>query len=113
MSRPVSFPMANLRRCSMETGAGSSSPVSLSGKLHFACFPRMLRAAASYARAASSAVSKVPSHLHPDVTQRLSMKGLQRVVVRKEGLHAIGRLFVLMPGLSWLLAEHVAGKAMP
>jgi hypothetical protein len=35
-----------------------------SGKLHRAEGPRMARAAASYARAASSAVSNVPSHLH-------------------------------------------------
>lgn len=58
-------PLAMRRRCSMDMGAGSSSPPSVRGKLHLACLPRMLRAAASYARAASSAVSNVPSHLDP------------------------------------------------
>lgn len=38
-----------------------------SGKLHRADGPRIARAAASYARAASSAVSKVPSHLQPQM----------------------------------------------
>lgn len=51
-------------RCSMEMGTMGSSPFSGSGKLHLAALPRMERAAASYARAASSAVSNVPSHLH-------------------------------------------------
>ena len=40
---------------------GMESPSS--GKLHRAAAPRMARAALSYARAASSAVSNVPSHL--------------------------------------------------
>ena len=40
---------------------GMESPSS--GKLHRAAAPRMARAALSYARAASSAVSNVPSQL--------------------------------------------------
>lgn len=44
--------------------AGASFPSSSpTGKLQRAELPRMARAAASYARAASSAVSNVPSHL--------------------------------------------------
>lgn len=43
------------------------------GKLHFAWLPLIARAAASYARAASSAVSKVPSHRRaPTVGSRIS-----------------------------------------
>ena len=45
-------------RSPVGTGGGRPS----SGKLVTALGPRMRRAAASYARAASSAVSKVPSH---------------------------------------------------
>ncbi|KAJ0615321.1 hypothetical protein HanIR_Chr02g0072801 [Helianthus annuus] len=36
--------------------------LTFSGKLSFARFPRNLRAASSYARAAASAVSNVPNH---------------------------------------------------
>ena len=57
------------------TGGGSLGSYS---KLVFALGPRMARAAASYARAASSALSKVPSHRRaPRLGSRISAAQLR------------------------------------
>lgn len=67
---PAPPPSALAAAACCASSAAWYSSSSGSGKLHLACTPRIARAAASYARAASSAVSNVPSHLQARAQSR-------------------------------------------
>lgn len=107
---PLTGPMAASVSRSRTAGRGGAlaGPDSPSGKLVRAAGPRMRRAAASYARAASSAVSNVPSHTRcPRVGSRISAAHFPHGLWRTPLYWVPGRVPVIP---AWLTLRSSAGE---